>query len=469
MLTILCGDALEQLRTLPDESVQCCVCSPPYWGLRDYGVVGQLGLEKTPDEYVAKMVEVFREMRRVLKNDGTLWLNLGDSYFGGGRGGNPEESAFRKQATNTGSLVAPTRVPLGCKPKDLVGIPWLVAFALRADGWWLRQDIIWSKPNPMPESVTDRCTKSHEYLFLLTKSARYYYDAEAIAEQQNFPGRRYNPDKSNHKCANIGLRLQGGLHDGREQHGNGSTRNKRSVWTVPTAPFRGDACDGTNRKLSKDCPIHGYLAVQSRARLNGEQPTVSHSARNHNSGDDLFQVPSGVDCASKEDQCETLFGECVATYHNNEIRKTEDVSGPDGTSVDKPASNIECKERSDHSYAMSGRIHESRNAADNQGGESCLVSEQISPDKTGKCACVEYGDLEDEKQDHFAVFPPDLIKPCILAGSKPGDTILDPFAGSGTTGMVALELGRKALLIELNPQYVKLIERRCAVTPGLKM
>ena len=177
---ILCGDSLAVLRTIPDESVHCCVTSPPYWGLRDYGVPGQLGLERTPEEYVAKMVEVIREVRRVLRKDGTLWLNLGDSYWGSGCGpsgnfGVPDET----RANNSKGKKYPPNDTI--KPKDLVGIPWRVAFALQADGWWLRQDIIWAKPNPMPESVTDRCTKSHEYIFLLSKSAKYYYDSEAVS------------------------------------------------------------------------------------------------------------------------------------------------------------------------------------------------------------------------------------------------------------------------------------------------
>jgi DNA modification methylase len=179
--TTMHGDARELLKTLPSESVDCCITSPPYWGLRDYGVEGQLGLERTPEEYVAKLVEVFREVKRVLKKEGTLWLNLGDSYAGSGKGGQSEEKRSENwqpkypHIGETARVAAKTkfageeRTPSGLKPKDLVGIPWMVAFALRADGWWLRQDIIWHKPNPMPESVTDRCTKSHEYIFLLSK------------------------------------------------------------------------------------------------------------------------------------------------------------------------------------------------------------------------------------------------------------------------------------------------------------
>ena len=204
-MTILLGCCIEKLRTLPDASVHCVVTSPPYWGLRDYGVPGQLGLEPTPEEYVAHMVAVFREVRRVLRDDGTLWLNLGDSY---GRG------------------------------KQLVGIPWRVAFALQEDGWLLRQDIIWNKPNCMPESVRDRCTRSHEYIFMFAKSERYVFDVEAVKE----------PAVSDHNSGNgfkRGARLSYQNIDGtprgndKQWTGVGGKRNKRSVWTVTTKPFKG--------------------------------------------------------------------------------------------------------------------------------------------------------------------------------------------------------------------------------------
>src|SRR6266496_4348391 len=191
---VIVGDATESLRSLPAESVQCVVTSPPYWGLRDYGIVGQLGLEATPELYVERMVEVFRGVRRVLRVDGTLWLNLGDSYAGSWSGNSMRPKGGSQREGGPGfqplDYRVPARngnVPLGLKPKDLCGIPWRVAFALQADGWYLRSDIIWSKPNPMPESVTDRPTRSHEYLFLLTKSDRYYYDADAIREPALWP------------------------------------------------------------------------------------------------------------------------------------------------------------------------------------------------------------------------------------------------------------------------------------------
>jgi DNA modification methylase len=289
--TILTGDCLEVLRGLPDGMAQTCVTSPPYYGLRDYGHAGQIGLEETPDAYVARLVDVFREVRRVLRDDGTLWLNLGDSYArAGGEGG----CGANAQVGNTKSgeqrrnLVPPS----GYKPKDLLGIPWMVAFALRADGWWLRQDIIWHKPNPMPESVTDRCTKAHEYVFLLTKSARYFYDADSIREA---------PTGRTDALSVINT----GADNGREKRTlkNDGTigANARSVWPIATQPYSGA---------------------------------------------------------------------------------------------------------------------------------------------------------------HFATMPPALAERCIKAGSKPGDMVLDPFGGAGTTGLVADRLGRSATLIELNPEYARLARER---------
>ena len=224
------GDAIERLSELPRESMQCVVTSPPYWGLRDYGVGGQFGLEKTPEEYTEKMVQVFREVKRVLKDDGTLWLNLGDSYNGsGGAGGDYNKGGLKEGQPKYGR-----KFTNNLKPKDLIGIPWRVAFALQADGWYLRQDIIWHKPNPMPESVTDRCTKAHEYIFLLTKSAKYFYDADAISEQSKYPDDdRKSRTKTHQKYA------------GKGQHNTvayGSatyeTRNKRSVWRITTKPYK---------------------------------------------------------------------------------------------------------------------------------------------------------------------------------------------------------------------------------------
>lgn len=276
---ILNGDALKQLQKLPDKSIHCCVTSPPYYGLRDYGVDGQIGLESTPEEFIEKLVVVFREVRRVMRDDGTLWVNIGDSYAGNGkRGGGDPTIGVR----NVGQPYPPKSTPQNCKPKDLLGIPWMLAFALRADGWYLRQDIIWAKPNPMPESVRDRCTKSHEYIFLLSKSSKYFYDAEAIKEPcvqdemaNGFRGGAYcgnetfdnekggrRKTKGNYRIP-AGWDVKDGSHgtihrDGRTRYGGkkytenpdafcrtksgdiyrpSGTRNKRDVWTVATQGF----------------------------------------------------------------------------------------------------------------------------------------------------------------------------------------------------------------------------------------
>jgi DNA modification methylase len=278
-VTIHVGDCLHTLRRMPDGSVQCCVTSPPYWGLRDYGHDGQIGLESTPEAYVARMVEVFREVRRVLRDDGTLWLNLGDTYAAsdgmkmnrpqrdnsGGLVNNRLDGRGEQSWTN-GTSVAVERRYSGLKPKDLIGIPWRVAFALQADGWYLRQDIIWHKPNPMPESVRDRCTKSHEYVFLLSKSERYYYDAEAVSEPVSVSttarlsqpslllqaGSDRVPGKTNGPMKAVGPRFGGNKYgdsdDSKHATKSGNVyqipdangrRNRRSVWTITTKPFRG--------------------------------------------------------------------------------------------------------------------------------------------------------------------------------------------------------------------------------------
>ena len=313
---IIQGDCIEGMRTLPGASVHCCVTSPPYWGLRDYQCDGQIGLESTPEAYVARMVEVFREVRRVMRDDGTLWLNLGDSYAAARGGTSMPAETLAGGVSGRGDIVAkrgresgytPHRDPAahGLKHKDLVGIPWRVAFALQADGWWLRQDIIWHKPNPMPESVRDRCTKAHEYVFLLTKSERYYYDAQAVSEAvacARGPGNKkplkgVEEDGEKH-------RTRAGLHKAAErwrEEGPPESRNRRSVWTITTKPYSGA---------------------------------------------------------------------------------------------------------------------------------------------------------------HFAVMPSDLVEPCIKAGCPEGGTVLDPFAGSGTTLAVAAELGRSGIGCELNPEYIALAERR---------
>jgi DNA modification methylase len=303
MNQVFFGDCRETMRRLIADGVkvQTCVTSPPYWGLWDYGASGQLGLERTPQEYVERMAEVFGLVRDLLADDGTLWLNLGDSYAA--NHGSGFVSPGDKQATNQGSLIDDIRRPrnAGLKPKDLVGIPWRVAFALQAAGWYLRCDIIWHKPNPMPESVTDRPTKSHEYIFLMSKNERYYYDAEAIKEDGVTPvdskaGHTFGGVK-NDTAYKAKSNMPGKKWEWEEK------RNKRTVWTVTTVPFSGA---------------------------------------------------------------------------------------------------------------------------------------------------------------HFATFPPALIEPCILAGSRPGDIVLDPFFGSGTTGQVAEQLGRQWIGCELQRGYEPLQKKRTA-------
>lgn len=261
-------DCLAGLRTLPDQSVNCCVTSPPYYGLRDYGVAGQMGLEDTPEEYVARMVDVFEEVRRVLKDDGTLWVNIGDSYAATGKNRTEEQASAKSTlngslTTQCQSLKQKSKVTGTLKPKDLIGIPWMLAFALRSVGWYLRQDIIWSKSNPMPESVTDRCTKAHEYLFMLSKESKYYYDAASIktntewsSDNTKMPdgwdtgpgghgsfhrngrekGAIKKPDKQRgHSRRHNGFNDRWDQMTTKEQMSMGA--NKRSVWVVPTQPF----------------------------------------------------------------------------------------------------------------------------------------------------------------------------------------------------------------------------------------
>ncbi len=253
------GDCLETLRQMPDGLVQTCVTSPPYFGLRDYGHAGQIGLEPTPDEFVAKLVTVFREVRRVLRDDGTLWLNIGDSYNAAGRTGHGTRVGYKQGSNRASSTGADACRPsvAGLKEKDLIGIPWRVAFALQADGWYLRQDIIWHKPNPMPESVRDRCTKAHEYIFLLSKKETYYFDAEAMKEPSvtNDPRRPYT-SKGAKDLDGRSERKSGQARD----KGDFSLRNKRSVWTVTTKPFKGAHFATFPTELIEPCILAGAPA-----------------------------------------------------------------------------------------------------------------------------------------------------------------------------------------------------------------
>lgn len=358
---IIIGDALESLKALPSGLVQCCVTSPPYYGLRDYKVEGQLGQEKSHEEYVTNLVNVFREVKRVLRDDGTLWLNLGDSYVGGGRGGG---SKGCKQRINVGSLVKPTLVLDNQKPKDLLGIPWRVAFALQADGWYLRQDIIWSKRNAMPESVTDRCVKAHEYIFLLSKSPRYFFDNEAIREPASKGPQRMQASQDRVAMKSVGPHARGAdgfnhqyQDDGRIWAADGK-RTKRSVWDVTTKGFKG-----------------AHFAVFPPDLI---EPCIKAGT-------------SEFGC------CE----DCLSPY-SRKVKRERKPTRPGTNSTKSPD-----PQRHVTVTSTEGWQH--------------------------RCTCYVG------------------VTPC---------TVLDPFAGSGTTGMVSKKLGRDYILIDLNESYKALMHER---------
>jgi DNA modification methylase len=335
---ILVGDCIDMMRTLPDQSVHTCITSPPYFGLRDYGVDGQIGLEETPSEFIARLVEVFREVRRVLRGDGTAWVNMGDSYASKpngplGFGGHSAEAPH--VAVRTANARRSSHIPMGFKHKDLMGMPWRLAFALQDDGWYLRQDIIWHKPNPMPESVRDRCTKAHEYVFLLSKSPKYYYDQAAILE--------------------------------------------------PCSP-------NTHARLSQDVQAQiGSVRANGGAKSNGNMKATA--------------------------------------------RKSNGVGWGHGTDADE---------------RQRGRVK------DNESMNSALA---IMPSERNKRSVWTVA-THSFKGAHFATFPPDLIRPCVLAGAPRGGVVLDPFGGAGTTSLVAMQEGRRSIICELNPDYAAMARRR---------
>lgn len=397
MIEIINADVLDGLKQIHDKSIQCCVTSPPYWGLRDYGIEGQIGLEKTPEEYVAKLVEVFQEVKRVLRDDGTLWLNLGDSFASGkgtmyNPGGN--EHALERKKKEAGVLplnkgnVSDLRKS-GLKPKDLVGIPWRVAFALQADGWYIRSDIIWSKPNPMPESVTDRPTKAHEYIFLLTKSARYFYDADAVREAAVRPGdiQTIGGKKARENEINEG---DPRFRNGSEQWGrviqtglNG--RNRRTVWEISTQPTPEAHFATFPEKLVEPCIKAGT---------------------------------SEPGCCSK---CESPWVRVVEKEQTSEL----------------------------------------------------LVNGEFKKSKAGKKRANAPGS---EILSETSAFKTGVWNKNITIGWKPQCTceaeaipckVLDPFGGSGTVAKVARDLGRDAVMVEINPEYVKIMRRRLRLNEQL--
>ena len=324
---IINAECLAHLKTMPDECLDCVVTSPPYYGLRDYGCDGQVGLEDTPEAYVQRLVDIFHEVKRCLKPEGTLWLNLGDSYATGTTAGRQQSKNPGVGANNPNAQNSVPRVgtPQGCKTKDLIGIPWMVAFALRADGWYLRQDIIWAKPNPMPESVKDRCTKSHEYIFLLTKSPKYYFDYEAIQEEATgYDGRKDTTTKGSQKYDNVNV-----------------------------AAARG----------------HERLKFKNLADK-GQQPNSMHLRRAEGMADEQYPVRNKRD----------VWSVCP-----------------------KPS-----------------------------------------------------------KEEHYAMYPEELVKYCIEAGCPEGGVVFDPFMGSGTTAAVAKKFDRHYYGTELNPKFYEIAARRVA-------
>ena len=503
--TLLDGNVLDVLPILPDGSVRCCVTSPPYWGLRDYGVEGQLGLERTPEEYVERMVAVFREVRRVLADDGTLWLNLGDSYAGSwgsqGRQGNGGQMAGRavvgarslshqqiqasqRHQSGTGSL---DRTP-GLKPKDLVGIPWRVAFALQADGWVLRSEIIWSKPNPMPESVTDRPTKAHEQLFLFSRAS---WRGPA-------PGRFAAVGREDARWLAALIDCEGsivvkrGKLDGRAdvyapQVSIGNT-SRALVERVAATVGHGNVLErpGKNAPMFYWQVAHGlaadflrlvypHLVVKQRQarigiyvdtllyrrggqKLERKQRTAAEDAAleslwlrnkecNHFGSPDLSDIP------------EPNYGSWGAgpRYYFDAAAVAEPATFPDGPN--SPESISSPHGQGFTRRAKSGNV--ARKLGDERGRPGSHLGGSIPWEgATRNTRSVWTIATQPYPEAHFATFPEELARRCIVAGSAPGDTVLDPFSGSGTVAAVAIGNGRHAIGVELNPTYQDMARRR---------
>mgnify|MGYP001354400941 CR=1 FL=1 len=409
---IVVGDVRDGLRSMPDGSAHCCVTSPPYWGLRDYGVDGQIGSEPTPEVFVATMVDVFREVRRVLRDDGTVWLNLGDSYTSGGRktrdpGKSKIHPSYEGDAYKDGMR---PDTPPGLKPKDLCGIPWRVALALQEDGWYLRSDIIWHKPNPMPSSVTDRPTTSHEYVFLLAKSERYFYDAEAIRERSS-PNTNLRASKS--EIARISEARAAGAntsvgkvpspkaveYDGLTKQNRGfetavclpvESRNARTVWKIATQPFRDAHFATFPEALPRRCILAGTSERGVCPSCGAPWLRVINSER--------VRTRPGTDSKAYEpskDKKQDALGKRTYTGFNERWKQSQEIGNRDP-------------------------------------GRHVSIKRTIGWEPTCKCD----------------------------AGDPIPATVLEPFAGSGTTLAVARQLGRAAIGCELNPEYAAIAEKR---------
>lgn len=385
MNKVFFGDCRDVMRHLIADGVkvQMCVTSPPYWGLRDYGHPGQLGLEDSPEEYIDNMVGVFRLVRDLLADDGTLWLNMGDSYAGSRPGADIgstlQGSSNNQKQVRTAKMVVSRRrdnelIPRndvridGIKPKDLVGMPWMLAFALRADGWYLRQDIVWNKPNPMPESVRDRCTKAHEYIFLMSKRGRYFFDFEAFQEPVSGGAHARAPGNTSHKYT--------------DEYEKGDERHRMKAGLVKYA--------------------------------------------------DKFKTPDGWDTTKGKGSHGSFHKEWREKGHTGYQHKRHGVHPKSA----EPGSGIKAN------TSFSAAVHQ---LVDKRNRRSVWT-----------VATQPYSGA------HFATFPPGLIEPCILAGSRPGDIVFDPFFGSGTTGEVAQRLGRQWIGCEINEDYEPLQKERTA-------
>ncbi len=500
MYQLLQGDNREALKALPDQSVHCIVTSPPYFGLRDYGVDGQIGLEETPAAYVAELVTVFRECWRVLRDDGTLWCNLGDSYAGSGKGGQSDD----KRSENWQPVYGNKGKTYGLKPKDLIGIPWRVAFALQDDGWYLRSDIIWHKPNPMPESVTDRPTKAHEYIFLLTKSQRYYYDSEAVKEPavKGAAGSEFHTGKTGiHQLGRSSTKPRSkadsfkregskreqtipgqgyGTHrpDREESDYDLETRNRRSVWTVPTSPYPGAHFATFPPALIEPCVLagtsaHGVCsecgAPWERIVERGERLTIPRLIEGREGENTKMNGPSGWNsykttgfaptctcnleginyAADDMEIIETPTGERVADDPTMQTGR-KGLNRPRGENEGRrPITRYEQRQ-----YAMQLRNSDYREHMEHEAGSA--FAHYIRTDASG--ARPVPGDMLDSwiakgwvERVAVPTFTPYPVVPA---------TVLDPFNGSGTTGAVACAHNRNYIGIDLSAAYIELAHDR---------
>lgn len=453
---ILVGDVMDRLRGFPDGSVHCVVTSPPYYALRDYGVEGQLGLEATPEEYVAKMVEVFREVRRVLRDDGTCWVNLGDSYVSDGGAGVQGKHGNRASRSHTQrALLTNTAIRASLKPKDLLMMPARIALALQADGWWLRQDIIWQKKNPMPESVRDRCTKAHEYLFLLAKSERYYYDAEAIAEPSVYADEAIYDNGAN------------GLSSAESHAGKGTSTRKFKApggfpagWD-PRSEGRGHR-ELTGRYPGKDAARaeQGLRTAASFGREPGwrKMPKSGNKARKF--GAELG-LPIGLFGENGRHQGSSVPWEGL-TRNKRSVWTITSRPFPEAHFATFPPELPElCIKAGTSEYGVCGTCGSPWGRLEQR---DFVAQPDVSAEKGVRGAKKQKRQARRDNGYPRGVTKTSTIgwePSCDCGNEKPAPAVvLDIFGGAGTTGLVAARLQRICWLIELNPKYAAMAERR---------